>query len=162
MERLARSVKGPAKIYFTGGATALLLGFREQTIDVDVKLDPEPAGAFEAIAALKNDLEINVDATTSDFIPASEDWRQRSRLIKSIGAVDFYHFDFALQALSKLERGYEQDIIDVRDFVHRSYLDAVTLRRTFAEIEPNLVRYPAIDPISFKRKVEHFLDALNT
>jgi hypothetical protein len=59
MEKLARSVKRPGKIYFTGGATALLLGFRQQTIDVEVNFDPEPPGAFEAIAVIKNELALN-------------------------------------------------------------------------------------------------------
>jgi hypothetical protein len=159
MDRLAHSVKGPGKVYFTGGATALLLGFRQQTIDVDIKLDPEPAGAFEAIAALKNHLDLNVElAAPSDFIPARTTWRERSAFIKSVGLVDFYHFDFALQALAKLERGYEQDVNDVKDFVQRGYIDTHALRATFAEIEPNLVRYPAIDAVAFKMKVERFIE----
>ena len=33
MDELAALARSPGKIYFTGGATALLLGFREQTID---------------------------------------------------------------------------------------------------------------------------------
>src|SRR5262245_19502350 len=41
MDELAASARSPGKVYFTGGATALLLGFRQQTIDVDIKLDPE-------------------------------------------------------------------------------------------------------------------------
>jgi hypothetical protein len=162
MEKLARSVKGPGKVYFTGGATALLLGFRDQTIDVDVKLDPEPPGAFEAIAVLKDDLDINVElASPSDFIPAPSDWRERSKLIKSIGAVDFYHFDFTLQALAKLERGHKQDMNDVKDFVVRGHTDAEHLRSTFAEIEPRLIRYPAINPVDFKKKVDDFINSLN-
>jgi len=52
MRELAAAARGPGKIYFTGGSTALLLGFRQQTIDIDVKMDPEPRGAFEAIAEL--------------------------------------------------------------------------------------------------------------
>jgi len=32
MRELATAARGPGNIYFTGGATALLLGFREQTI----------------------------------------------------------------------------------------------------------------------------------
>ena len=162
MDRLARSVKSPGKIYFTGGATALLLGFRQQTIDVDVKLDPEPVGAFEAIAVLKNELDINVElAAPSDFIPPSAHWREDSKHIASIGDVDFYHFDFTLQALAKLERGHKQDIKDARDFVARRYTDAQKLRTTFAEIEPNLVRYPAIDPVDFKKNVDDFINSLS-
>src|SRR6267378_1959736 len=58
MDELAALAQSPGKVYFTGGATALLLGFREQTIDIDIKLDPEPKGVFEAIARLKNSLDL--------------------------------------------------------------------------------------------------------
>src|SRR5215510_10717761 len=101
MEELAAAARSPGKVYFTGGATALLLGFRQQTIDIDIKLDPEPAGAFEAIAALKNRLEINVElASPDDFIPATKGWRENSRHIASIGQLEFFHYDFTLQALA--------------------------------------------------------------
>src|SRR5437773_12217079 len=84
-------------LYFTGGTTALLLGFREQTIDIYLKLDPEPEGIFEAIAVLKNELDINVElASPDDFIPRASDWRERSRHISSIGPLQFFHYDFAL------------------------------------------------------------------
>jgi hypothetical protein len=53
MQKLAAAVRSPGKAHLTRGATALLLGFREQTIDIDLKLDPKPAGAFEAMARLK-------------------------------------------------------------------------------------------------------------
>ncbi len=102
MRELAASARGPGKVYFTGGATALLLGFREQTIDIDLKLDPEPAGAFEAIARLKNQLDVNVElASPDDFIPTVPDWRSRSPRIASFGQVEFFHYDLALQALAK-------------------------------------------------------------
>ena len=53
MEVLGQRVKGPRTIYLTGGATALLFGWRAKTIDLDIKADPEPRGLFEAIAELK-------------------------------------------------------------------------------------------------------------
>jgi hypothetical protein len=96
MKELAAAARSPGKVYFTGGATALLLGFREQTIDIDLKLDPEPAGAFEAIAALKDRLQLNVKlASPADFIPATDDWRERSRPVASIGCVEFFHYDIS-------------------------------------------------------------------
>src|SRR5437667_6523854 len=105
MQQLAAAARSPGNVYFTGGATALLLGFREQTIDIDLKLDPEPGGVFEAIAALKNDLHLNVElASPDDFIPAAADWRERSRHIASIGRLEVFHYDFSMQALAKLER----------------------------------------------------------
>src|SRR2546422_9927366 len=94
MRELAAAARSPGKVYLTGGATALLLGFREQTIDIDLKLDPEPEGVFEAIATLKNRLNLNVElASPDDFIPAAADWRQRSRHIASIGKLEFFHYD---------------------------------------------------------------------
>src|SRR5260370_16080809 len=111
MQELAAAARSPGKVYFTGGATALLLGFREQTIDIDLKLDPEPEGAFEAIATLKNNLDLNVElASPADFIPAAADWRERSRHIATIGKLEFFHYHFSLQALSKFERGHAQDL----------------------------------------------------
>jgi hypothetical protein len=91
MDELAASARSPGKVYFTGGATALLLGFREQTIDIDIKLDPEPEGVFEAIARLKNQLDLNVElASPDDFIPATSDWREKSPLIAPLESCNVF------------------------------------------------------------------------
>jgi hypothetical protein len=161
MRELAGAARSPGKVYFTGGATALLLGFREQPIVIDLKLDPEPAGAFEAIAVLKNRLDLNVElAAPEDFILRASDWRERSRHIASIGAVEFFHYDFSLQALAKLERGHTQDLEDVASFLRGGYVSAEDLRIRFAQIEPGLLRYPAVDPQQFRKKVDDFLSQL--
>jgi len=158
MKELAAAARSPGKVYLTGGATALLLGFRDQTIDIDLRLDPEPGGVFEAIAQLKNRLDINVElASPADFIPAPPDWRERSRHVASHGQVEFYHYAFALQALAKLERGHEQDLGDVEDFLKGGYVSPSELRQTFRVIQPALVRYPAVDAEQFEKKVECFL-----
>jgi len=158
MQELAAAARSPGNVYFTGGATALLLNFREQTIDIDLKLDPEPKGVFEAIAVLKDRLNLNVKlASPEDFIPAAANWRERSRHIASIGRLQFYHYDFSLQALAKLERGHAQDLEDVAHFVSGGYVSVDELKRRFAEIEPGLLRYPAIDAQQFRKKVEEFL-----
>ena len=163
MRELAAAARSPGSVYFTGGATALLLGFREQTIDIDLKLDPEPAGAFEAIAVLKNRLDLNVElASPEDFIPRAADWRERSRPIVSFGSVQFFHYDFSLQALAKLERGHTQDLEDVASLVRGGYVTPEELKRRFAQIEPGLLRYPAIDPGQFKMKLEDFLSTAST
>jgi hypothetical protein len=158
MQELAAASRSPGKVYFTGGATALLLKFREQTIDIDLKLDPEPQGAFEAIAALKNRLNVNVElASPDDFIPRSTDWRERSQHIATIGKLEFYHYDFALQALAKLERGLARDLEDVELLVRGGHVSVEDLKRRLAQIEPGLLRYPAVDPEQFKEKVKDFL-----
>jgi hypothetical protein len=158
MQELAAAARSPGKVYFTGGATALLLRFREQTLDIDLKLDPEPEGAFEAIAVLKNTLDLNVElASPDDFIPPAADWRARSRPIASIGQLEFFHYDFSMQALSKLERGHAQDLEDVMSLVRGGYVTAKELQTRFAQIESGLLRYPAIDPLALRKKLEEFL-----
>ncbi len=57
MASLGKRVRGKGRIYFTGGATAVLHGWRPMTIDIDIKPEPEPDGLFEAIALLTNDDE---------------------------------------------------------------------------------------------------------
>jgi hypothetical protein len=41
MKALGRAGRTNARIYFVGGVTAVLLGWRESTIDIDLKLVPE-------------------------------------------------------------------------------------------------------------------------
>src|SRR5437016_12151065 len=79
MTQLGRRATTPGTIYITGGSTALLLGIRDQTIDIDIKLDPEPEGVFEAISDLKNSLDVNVELASPDqFIPPLPGWQERS------------------------------------------------------------------------------------
>jgi hypothetical protein len=41
MRALGAAATDSARVYFTGGATAVLLGWRETTIDIDVALVPD-------------------------------------------------------------------------------------------------------------------------
>lgn len=151
---LGRSANAPGRVYFTGGATAVLFGWRAATIDVDVKLVPDQDALLRAIPALKESLELNVElAAPDDFIPVRAGWEDRSRFIAQEGPLAFYHFDLAAQALAKLERAHAQDLLDVREMLDRALVDADTLRREFAAIEPLLYRYPAVDAAAFARSV---------
>ena len=160
MRALGQRVKGPGRIYLTGGATALLYGWRETTIDIDLKADPEPAGLFEALALLKEELDLNVElAAPDDFIPALPGWRDRSIFISRNGVVDFYHYDPYGQALSKIQRGHERDLIDARFLVERKLVRVERLPEMFAASEGELIRYPALDAASFRRAVMEFCHA---
>jgi len=90
MEALGQEAGGSGCIYFTGGASALLMGWRSSTIDVDMRLDPEPSGIFQAIAKLKQELNINVElASPQDFLPPLPGWRERSVFISKQGQIYF-------------------------------------------------------------------------
>jgi hypothetical protein len=157
MRALGQRVSGAGGIYLTGGATAILHGWRPMTIDIDLKADPEPAGLFEALAGLKNELDINVELACPDqFIPAIPGWRERSPAIGRHGRLDFYHYDPYGQALSKLERGHPRDLLDVRAMLRQGLIQIDRLQAMFDLIEPDLIRYPALDPASFRSAVAEF------
>ncbi len=161
LAELGRRARGPGRVYLTGGTTAVLEGWRLSTVDADLKLDPEPAGAFEAIGKLQDLLSANVElASPEDFIPALPGWRERSSFIARHGEVDFFHYDYYAQALSKIERGHERDLGDVREMVGRDLIEPEKLRRLFHAIEGDLPRYPAIDPAVFEKKLQTFLKEL--
>ncbi len=157
MEALGKRVRGPGTVYLTGGATALLFGWREKTIDIDIKAEPEPPGFFEAIAELKDTLDTNVELASPDlFIPEVPGWRDRSPLIQRSGQVDFRHFDFYSQVLAKLERGHERDMNDVFEFKKQRLVDPKKLLELFTQIRPQLKKFPSIDELSFAKTVEDF------
>ncbi|CCI23972.1 hypothetical protein [Microcystis aeruginosa] len=73
---LGKEAQGSGTIYFTRGASALLVGWRNSTVDVDIRLDPEPPGIFQVIAKLKKELNINIElASPQDFLPPIPGWR---------------------------------------------------------------------------------------
>lgn len=158
LEAIGRDSKGPGRVYLTGGGTAVLHGWRETTADIDLKLDPEPAGVFGAIRLLKDRLSVNVElASPDDFIPALPGWQDRSLFIERIGHVDFFHYDPYAQALAKIERGHTRDLDDVRAMLANSLIDLPRLTTLFEAIVPALERYPSIDPDAFRAKVEAFV-----
>ena len=151
MSALAQGVNGPGWIYFTGGGTAVLHGWRDTTIDLDLKAEPEPPGFFEAIAALKDEIDLNIElASPDDFLPPLPGWTERSIFIARRRDLDFYHYDLYAQALSKIERGHARDLADVQALLARKLVLPERLLELFQAIEPDLIRYPAVDP-SFLR-----------
>ena len=153
MQFLGAHAKG-GRVYLTGGTSAVIAGWRDLTVDVDLKLDPEPAGAFACIARAKEVLDMNVELAAPDnFIPALPAWRERSEFIARHGTTDFFHYDFYAQALAKIARGYGPDRSDVEAMHRLELIEPDTLLALFEAIEPDLERYPAIDPLRFREKV---------
>lgn len=155
MAELGRVAREPVNVYFTGGVTAVLYGWRATTIDIDLKPVPDSDEVLRAIPELKESLHINVELAAPDqFIPEVPGWRERSLFIGQEGQVSFFHYDFYAQALSKVERGHRQDLEDVRSMLADGLVEKGRLLELFEQIEPHLYRYPSIDPSSFRRAVE--------
>lgn len=158
IQALGRVARSPGRVYLTGGATAVLEGWREATVDIDLKLVPDTDEILRAIPRLKEEVGINLELAAPDqFIPEVPGWQDRSRFICQAGQLSFYHYDPYSQALSKLERGYGKDLQDVRSMLRAGLIESAELLRLFGEIEPALYKYPAIDPAGFRAAVEEFV-----
>jgi len=157
MRAIAAAAGEQGRIYLTGGSSAVLHGWRESTVDVDIKIVPEEDRILRAIPDLKERLQINVElASPADFVPALPGWEDRSPFIAQEGPLSFHHFDFYTQCLSKLERGHRKDRADVESMLRDGLVDVDRLRALFAEVEDSLYRYPAIDAAALRRAVESF------
>src|ERR671914_378065 len=79
LRALGRAAKTDVRVYLTGGATAVLEGWRGTNVNVEL-------------------------ASPVDFLPELPEWRERSPFVRREGRLDVHHFDPYSQALSKLER----------------------------------------------------------
>jgi hypothetical protein len=158
---LAGRGTGPTRLYFTGGATAVLLGWRASTIDVDIHIVPDDDRLLRALPELKESLELNVElACPAHFIPELPGWQERSLFITQEGKLSFFHYDLYAQALAKIERGHALDVTDVEQMFRRNLIELKQLKNLFEAIVPQLYRYPAIDPPAYRRAVEKMIESI--
>lgn len=159
--RLGALAARRVRLYLTGGATAVLEGWRKSTLDIDVRLEPEDDALLRELPELKERLGVNIElASPTDFIPELPGWRDRSPMLFREGNLDVHHFDPYSQALSKIERGFELDLADARAMIDRGLVEPARLLELFAQIEAHLYRYPAIDPVAFRRRLSKLTGAL--
>lgn len=160
MDALARAAKLPANVYLTGGATALLFGWRQTTVDVDLKLVPDNDELLRAIARLKDELQVNVELAAPDqFLPALPGWRERSAFIGRKDPLSYFHYDFYAQALAKIERGVTKDLHDADSMHAAGLVDADQLLDLFNAIETELYRFPAVAAKDLRLRVEQWVAA---
>lgn len=156
---LGRRSPQPARVYLAGGATAVLLGWRDTTIDVDLAVaGPGQDALLRAIPALKEELALSVElATPADFIPLPQGWEEHSRFEAQEGALTVLHVALVWQALAKVHRGHRQDLVDARTMLDLGFVDEQELWSAFERVEPELFRFPNIHPPAFRAAVERFL-----
>jgi hypothetical protein len=159
IKALGAVARAPGRIYLVGGATAVLLGWRTATIDIDLKILPETDEILRSLPILKERLQVNIElASPDDFIPELPGWQERSQFIRTEGKLSFFHYDFYAQALAKIERGHAIDLLDVHEMIQRGLIEPGRLLEFFTAIEDQLYRYPALDQPSFRMAVERLIE----
>lgn len=91
---------------------------------------------------------------TGASYPLGCDHEGRAVCVSTEGGLPVYHDDPYSQASVKVERGHDRDLADVRAMIRRGLISPAKALRYLAEIEPQLYRYPAIDPSEFRRRAE--------
>ncbi len=159
MKELARSAprRGAFRVYFVGGGTAVYLGWRRSSIDVDLFSDQDVI--FRDIQAIKERLNINIEfARPEDFVPPLEGTAERHVFIEKVGAISFYHYDPYAQLFSKVVRGFERDLDDARNFVSSGTVDPAQFRKLVKKIpDTAYARYPRLSKKGVEGAVERFL-----
>jgi hypothetical protein len=152
---LGRDAPVNTRLYLTGGATAVLEGWRESTVDVDIRIEPESDELLRAISRLKDELDVNIElASPADFLPELPGWRERSRFRFREGTLDVYDFDFYSQALSKIERDLAFDSEDVKAMIASGLVEPQLLKDLFRQIQDELHRFPAVDADWLRERVD--------
>ncbi len=154
---LGQRFRQAGRIYLVGGTTLVWEGLRAQTIDIDIAYDIAAADASEfmrTVQTLKRELNINVEeASPGDFIPLPAGYRERSQFVGRYGTLDVFHFDPYSTALSKIERGRDEDLSDVIMLLKNGNLQMDRLVAYFEEILPRVEAHSLkSDPVEFQRK----------
>ena len=156
MGQLAAGSRTEATVYLVGGATAVLHAWRQTTIDIDIRVEPDAATGIlgDRIATLKLDLEVSVEfASPLDFLPELPGWRDRSPFVQQNGPITFRHLDFYSQALAKVLRDVDHDPNDVAAMVTSGLVEPARAWELYEAVRSGFTRFPAIDEPSFRRRM---------
>jgi len=159
MKELAQSAprRGAYRVYFVGGGTAVYLGWRRSSIDVDLFSDQEVI--FRDIQRIKEHLNINIEfARPEDFVPPLDGTADRHVFVEKVGTITFFHYDPYAQLFSKIVRGFERDLEDARKFVGTGTVDPAQFRALVAKIpDAAYARYPSLSRNGVEAAVDRFL-----
>lgn len=162
MKELARSAprRGASRVYLVGGGTAVYLGWRSSSIDVDLYSDRE--AVFRDIQGIKERLRINIEfARPEDFVPPLRGTASRHVFIETVGPISFYLYDPYAQFLSKVVRGFQRDLDDAREFLRSGMVDPEKLQSLVAAIPDSAyAKYPNLSRPGVETAVETFLGGI--
>ncbi len=158
LKALGRSFHKPGHLYLAGGAALVHMGLRPgSTLDIDVVI--ETTNEDEMVTAIRRiveQLQINVEfASPGDFIPLPSQWMTQARFVGRYGSVDVFYFDFYSLALSKIARGNDRDLIDVKLLVQQKIITLEGLDAAYSEVLPRMGKRPYIN-LNPQRFAEHY------
>jgi len=123
------------------GSALCLLGNPRTTADIDYTFEAETGSSeqFDAtVAELAREMRLDIESVPlADFIPLPPGARERRRFLGRYGGLDVYVFDLYSIALSKIDRGFEEDLDDVMFLLRERLIEFGELESYFNAILPD-------------------------
>lgn len=152
---VADRVNDEATLYLVGGTTAVVVGWRASTLDIDLYVEPDSDPVARAIADARRVLDVYVEyAWPAQFVPELDGWRERSPAVMRVGTITVRHYDPYSQALAKLRRAHAQDLADVAAMLANGLIVRDRARELFASAFPRLFRYPSVDATALQQMID--------
>ncbi len=148
LNALGKLFHKPGRLYLAGGAALVHIGLRSGfTMDIDVAIEASDEDEMvTAIRTLVEKMQINVEfASPGDFIPLPTQWMAQARYIGRYGSIDAFYFDFYSLALSKISRGNDRDLIDVKLLLQQKLITMEALDSAYNEVLPRMGKRPYIN-----------------
>jgi hypothetical protein len=159
MNELARTAprRGSFQVFFVGGTTAVAMGWRRSSVDVD--LFSEQDAVFRDIQGIKERLRMNVEfARPEDFVPPLTGAGDRHLFIEKVGPISYFHYDPYSQILSKIVRGFQKDLEDARAFLREKLVEPDRFRSLVRTIpDSTYAKYPRLSRAAVETAVDRFL-----
>jgi uncharacterized nucleotidyltransferase DUF6036 len=154
---LGKTYRKPGRIYLAGGAALVHMGLRSgSTLAIDVVVEATNEDEMVvAIRRLVDQMQINIEfSSPADFIPVPAQWIVHAKYIGRYGKVDAFYFDFYSLALSKISRGNERDLLDVKLLIQQKVITREGLDAAYHEVLPRIGKRPYInlDPQKFAER----------
>lgn len=157
LKALGKAVRKPGRLYLAGGAALVHMGLRPgSTLDIDVVIETTDEDEMvKVIRRLVEQMQLNIEfSSPGDFIPLPSQTMAQTRYIGRYGLVDVFYFDFYSLALSKISRGSDRDLIDVKLLVQQKVISLEGLDAAYNEVLPRVGKRPYInlDPQKFAER----------
>jgi len=145
---LGKTFRKPGRLYLAGGAALVHMGLRSgSTVDIDVVIETADEDSMvTAIRRIVEQMQINIEfSSPGDFIPLPRQWEAHARYIGRYGSVEAFYFDFYSLALSKISRGSDRDLLDVKLLVQQKVIVLEELDVAYNEVLPRMGKRPYIN-----------------
>jgi hypothetical protein len=157
LQRLGEACSQPTGLYLLGGTALYLLGNSRSTKDIDYVGDdiPSPNDTFALlIQKIAKELQIDVEAVPIEgFLPIPDGSTERHIRLDNYGLLNVYVYDPYTIALSKLDRGFDTDLDDVKFLITQGLVNLSILESQVPALEAQAAPY-LIDVQVFRRNFQ--------